>query len=281
MAKHWTSRSGCGRAGPRPPSPESDVMRPTVPFLAALLALAAPALATPALAVVGGTEAPDAALARSSVMVLSSRGGVCTGIVLSRDVVLTAAHCAAPGAEHRVHYRDEAGAPVLLGVAARAVHPGYDAGAIAGRRRSIDLALLRTEAPLPARFAPAGLTEAPVAAGTPLTFGGYGVARPGDHRSTGTFRTATLPLVEPYGPSRILAWLKGPANSGSATSGACEGDSGGPIAGADGRIVAVTTWASGSGKAACGGVTQGVLVGPQRAWIARTTAEWGAPAHWE
>ncbi|AWN46499.1 peptidase S1 [Methylobacterium terrae] len=247
------------------------MIRPTIPFLAALLTLA-----TPARAVVGGSEAPDAALARSSVMVLSSRGGVCTGIVLARDVVLTAAHCAAPGAEHRVHYRDESGAPVMLGLAARAVHPGYDAGAIKGRRRSIDLALLRTETALPARFVPAALTEAPVAAGTPLTLGGYGVARPGDHRSTGTFRTASLPLVEPYGPSRILVWLKGAAGSG-----ACEGDSGGPVAGAGGSVLAVTTWASGSGKAACGGISQGVLVGPQRAWIARTTAEWGAPARWE
>ncbi|TNC14307.1 S1 family peptidase [Methylobacterium terricola] len=252
------------------------MIRPAIPLLAALLALA-----TPARAVVGGSEAPDAALARSSVMVLSSRGGVCTGIVLARDVVLTAAHCAAPGAEHRVHYRDEAGAPVLLGVAARAVHPGYDAGAIAGRRRSIDLALLRTETALPARFVPAALTEAQVGAGTPLTLGGYGVARPGDHRSTGTFRTATLPLVEPYGPSRILVWLKGPGMSGSAASGACEGDSGGPIVGAAGAVLAVTTWASGAGKTPCGGISQGVLVGPQRAWIARTTAEWGAPARWE
>ncbi|KMO34170.1 peptidase S1 [Methylobacterium variabile] len=233
----------------------------------------------PARAVVGGVEAPEAALARSSVMVLSSRGGVCTGIVLARDVVLTAAHCAAGGAEHRVHYRDESGAPVLVGLAARAVHPGYDAGAIAGRRRSIDLALLRTETPLPARFAPASLTEAAAPAGTALTLGGYGVARPGDHRSTGTFRTVTLPVVEPYGPSRILVWLKGPA-----AAGACEGDSGGPIAGAAGAgagVLAVATWASGSGAKACGGFSQGVLVGPQRAWIARVTAGWGAEARWE
>ncbi|TGD98401.1 S1 family peptidase [Methylobacterium nonmethylotrophicum] len=246
--------------------------RPTLPLLAALILLAGPARA-----VVGGSEAPDAALARSSVMVLSSRGGVCTGIVLARDVVLTAAHCAAGGAEHRVHFRDGSGAPVLVGLAARVVHPGYDAGAIAGRRRSIDLALLRTEAPLPDRFVPAALTEAPAAAGTPLTLGGYGVARPGDHRSTGTFRTVTLPVVEPYGPSRILVWLKGPA-----ASGACEGDSGGPIAAGDRpNVLAVATWASGAGGGACGGFSQGVLVGPQRAWITRVTAGWGAEARWE
>lgn len=257
--------------------------RRAIPLLALALALA-----TPAHAVVGGTEAPDAALARSSVMVLSSRGGVCTGIVLARDVVLTAAHCAASGAEHRVHFRDETGEPVLLGIAARAVHPGYDAGAIAGRRRSIDLALLRTDSALPARFVPAALTGAPAAAGTPLTLGGYGVARPGDHRSTGTFRTAALPVVEPYGPSRILVWLKGPT-----ASGACEGDSGGPIIAAGGTVLAVTTWASGTGKESgkgsgkeagtspCGGVSQGVLVGPQRAWIDRMVTGWGAAARWE
>jgi Trypsin len=165
---------------------------------------------------------------------------------------------------------------VLIGVAARAVHPGYDAGAIAGRRRSIDLALLRTDSALPARFVPAVLTEAPAAPGTPLTLGGYGVARPGDHRSTGTFRTATLPLVEPYGPSRILVWLKGPA-----ASGACEGDSGGPIVAAGGVVLAVTTWSSGTGKSSCGGTSQGVLVGPQRAWIARTTGAWNAAPRWE
>ncbi|WP_128560766.1 S1 family peptidase [Methylobacterium crusticola] len=244
--------------------------------LALAAAILAPSLAAaPAGAVIGGTEAPDSDLARGSVMVLSSRGGVCTGIVVGRDAVLTAAHCAAGRAEHRVHFRDEAGEPVLLAVAAAAVHPGYDAGAIAGRRRSVDLALVRTAAPLPARFAAALLSERPLPAGTGLVLGGYGVARPGDHRSTGTFRTAALPVVEPHGPSRILVWLKAPG----AAPAACEGDSGGPIASGAG-IVAVTTWVGG-GAAACGGFTQGVLLAPQRAWIDRTLAGWGVSPRWE
>ncbi|WP_410824701.1 trypsin-like serine protease, partial [Methylobacterium oryzisoli] len=135
-----------------------------------LLLLAAPA----AHAVTGGREDPANPLAGASVMVLSSRGGVCSAVVLARDAVLTAAHCAAGSAEHRVHFRDEAGAPVLVPLAGVNVHPGYDAGAISGRRRSIDLALLRVATPLPARFSVATLGETPPRAGASLTLGGYG-----------------------------------------------------------------------------------------------------------
>jgi len=124
----------------------------------------------PAGAVVGGTEAAP----EGAVMVLSSKGGVCSAVVVAPDAVLTAGHCAAAGLEHRVHFRDGAGQPVLVAVTARAVHPGYDAGAIAGRRRSIDLALLRTATPLPARFAPATLSGASPRAGESLTLAGYG-----------------------------------------------------------------------------------------------------------
>ena len=84
------------------------------------------------------------------VMVLSSKGGVCSAVVVARDVVLTAAHCATGADQHRVHWMGEDGKPVLIAPAAKAVHPGYDAKAIAARRRSIDLALLR----LPRRCRP-------------------------------------------------------------------------------------------------------------------------------
>lgn len=223
----------------------------------------------PAGAVIGGREAPDSA--GFSVMVLSSDGGVCTGIVVAQDAVLTAGHCAAGRGEHRVHFRDEAGAPVLVELAARSVHPAYDAGAIAGRRRSIDLALLRTATPLPARFAPATLSAAMPRTGESLTLSGYGVSRAGEARSTGTFRSVALPVVEPYGPSRVLVWLK----SAAGRAGPCQGDSGGPIGA--GAVVAVTAWVGG----ACGGVSQGVLLGPQRAWLDRTLGDWGRPARWE
>jgi len=232
------------------------------PLLAVLSILAA----GPAGAVSGGAEVPEDG---TTVMVLSSKGGVCTGIVVAQAAVLTAAHCAAAGAEHRVHYR-EGGQPVLAEVAGRAVHPGYDAGAVAGRRRSIDLALLRLERPLPGRFRPATLAIDAPNAGASALLAGYGETAGGGPRSTGTLRALPLTVVEPYGPSRILLWLRAAAGAS-----ACRGDSGGPVS-VDGSVAAVSAWSGGT----CGSLVQGVRVGPQRGWIDGTLSGWGLSAVW-
>ena len=236
--------------------------------------LAVAVLATPAAAVVGGAP-DDGPLSRGSVMVLSSNGGVCSAVVVASDAVLTAAHCATGATEHRVHYKEPGGEAPLIPPAAKAVHPGYDPKAVAARRRSIDLALLRLAAPLPARFEPATLSAATLREGASLTLGGYGAAKEGEPRSTGTFRTATLSVVEPHGVSSILVWAKGGAGTG-----ACLGDSGGPIAAAS-SVFAVATWSRGAGAKACGALSQGVLLGPQRPWIDHTLAGWGRAARWE
>jgi hypothetical protein len=242
-------------------------------FFAALAATLA--LGGPARAIVGGAE--DAGgLARASVMVLSSKGGVCSAVVVARDAVLTAAHCATGADEHRVHWMGEDGQPVLIAPAAKAIHPDYDAKAVAARRRSIDLALVRLPAPLPPRFETAALAAGRPARDEALVVRGYGVAREGDGRSSGTFREARIRAVEPYGPSRILLWAQGER------AGACQGDSGGPITGAGGTAVAaISTWAIGPGGRSCGTLTQGILVGPQRAWIDRVLQGWGSAARWE
>lgn len=238
-----------------------------MPVTRAVLALALTCPAWPAAAIVGGTDAPT----DSSVMVLTSTGGVCSAVVVAPDAVLTAGHCAAGPHALRVHYRDSERGPVLVEVAARAVHPGYDAGAVAKRRRSIDLALVRTAEPLPARFVPALLGTAEPRAGAVMTLAGFGAVKAGDPRSTGTFRSVSVPVIEPYGPSRILVWLQGGKGLG-----ACQGDSGGPVTGPSGAVLAVSAWVGGS----CGGLTQGVRLGPQREWIDRTLTGWGATARW-
>jgi hypothetical protein len=235
-------------------------------------------VSAPAHAIVGGGS-DHGPLSRATVMVLAAGGGMCTAVVIARDAVLTAAHCVTRAPEHRVHFRDETGQPVFVEPKTKAVHPGYDAKAIEARRRSIDLALLHLPEPLPARFETATLSSAFVTRGALLTIGGHGLAREGDARSTGTYRVARVPVVEPFGPSRILVWASGTEHGGA---GACEGDSGGPITldGA-GAVFAITTWATGAKGRSCGQYSQGVLLGPQRAWIDATLAKWGRSARWQ
>ena len=239
--------------------------------LAALAGLALTAGGA-AQAVVGGAE-DSGPLARSTVMVLSSKGGVCSGVVVAQDVVLTAAHCVTGAPDHRVHFRSESGEPVLITPVDKVPHPRFAPKAVEARRVSIDLALVRIPGRLPERFEAATLSSASAPNGASATLGGYGVEREGDARSTGTFRSASLRVVEPHGPSRVLVWMQGER------SGACLGDSGGPVA--DGSAVfAVASWAKGSGGRACGATSQGVLLGPQREWLDRTLEGWGRSARW-
>lgn len=245
------------------------------------LAVLAAALAAPwsASAVVGGREGGP--IAGSTLMVLNARGGVCTGIVLSRHAILTAAHCADARVDLRIHWQD-GGQPVLVEPNAIALHPEFNAKSVANRRRSIDLALIRLAAPLPARFSPATLVDGALPrAGSAVALAGYGVAREGEAKTTGTYRSAALTAVEPYGPGRILIWAADPATGGKRPgAGACQGDSGGPIVAGSDSVVAVSSWSTGPSGKQCGLLSQGVLVAPQRGWIDRTLSGWGESADW-
>ena len=233
------------------------------------------AAAIPPAAAVVGSSADGAALSPYVVMVLNRAGaaaGFCSGIVLAQDVVMTAAHCVPAGADLRVHFRDEEGAPVLLPVAAVARHPGYRADAVRSRERSIDLALIRLQAPLPARFRPATLLAIPPsgAIGSRYRLAGFGVTREGDGASSGHLRIGTLEVREPL--SQVLLWARDPGGRGA---GACTGDSGGPVfEAATDNVAALTLWSAGNGSARCGALTQALWLSPQRAWIADVLGRW-------
>ena len=107
--------------------------------------------------------------------------------------------------------------------------------------------------------------------GQPVWIVGYGLAREGDGATGGVLRSARLQVRAPL--STILLWAEDPDKAGA---GACSGDSGGPILSGDGaKVLAITTWSAGtSARNHCGVVTQGPLVGPQRAWIDGVMAKW-------
>ncbi|ACK49406.1 peptidase S1 and S6 chymotrypsin/Hap [Methylocella silvestris BL2] len=240
------------------------------PFFRLLLQLSATLLlAAPANAVVGAAEdAPD--LAPFAVMVLTraaNSAGFCTGAVVAQNVILTAAHCASAPKDMRVYVKTAGGA-ALLEIAETRLHPLYRADAIRRRVVSIDLALLRLSRDLPAAFSPLGFAEASAALGQRVRLAGFGFGVEGQPKTGGVLRSAELITAAPMSP--VLLWARGRPGS---RSGACVGDSGAPLL-LDGRLVAIATWASGEKGAACGALTQAILIGPQQDWIAAALNAW-------
>ena len=103
-----------------------------------------------------------------------------------------------------------------------------------------------------------------------VTIGGYGLSIENEPKSSGIFHSVTLRVIEPYGPSKILIWLKGRDNN----MGSCTGDSGGPIMNDQGQLIGIISWAEGAGRLQCGALTQGILLGPQKKFIQRFMDQW-------
>jgi S1-C subfamily serine protease len=236
-------------------------------LIAAAALLSAPA---PAPAVVGPARDGDA-YADRIVMVLARHGArqsVCSGVALAPRLVLTAAHCLADRANTLVAVRrDGTTAPVAVAAVAR--HPRYDPEAPRDRRVSIDLGLVETASPLEG-FTFAKIDEAAPALGQGVTVAGFGMTREGGAPSDGHIRAADLVVAAPL--SKVTIWATDPGARGL---GACHGDSGGPLYAADGRVVAVVAWTNGMHGHGCGAITQGPLIAPERAWIARIAGQWG------
>lgn len=230
-----------------------------------LLVLAATAASTilspaPAAALGGAMASGDAGLAAHVVMVLGSRGQVCSGTLISQRVIVTAAHCTVGAPQLAVAYIED-GRPVLQAVQSVARNPGFSSKTAV----SVDIALLKLSEALPARFRPVSIDGGAAAAsiGENLTVAGYGLSVDSDVKSAGTLRSANVALLPKLYP-RFMR-LGGEANL--ARFAICKGDSGGPVL-SGGSIVGVVYAAErAKGAKTCGSAAQAVRLAPQRGWI--------------
>lgn len=206
----------------------------------------------------------------------NSAGELCSGALIGRDLVLTAAHCVIERASYRVSVVNRAFRPQRLKVAAMAVHPTFVAGTTPRTQPGVDLAMLKLETPVNTDFLPLDPTLAGrIDIGDEVTIAGYGVL---SERRKGTARILRQANLVSLGPievaNRVLIVVDRERLAETSGAGACRGDSGGPILAAtqDSYLLyGIVSWSSGamrsSQPSACGGLTAVTPIVEHLGWI--------------
>lgn len=159
--------------------------------------------------IVGGEPAlSDGQIARTTVMIigqLEKSQYICTGSILDKDMIVTAAHCLKAKPEKL---------RLVFGTETRVVD-GYI------RAKYDDIGLIRVHGGIPSVFQPAKLFSGSLRAGDPVIVAGFGITNAKTGSGAGTLREAEVKIESALGETEVLI-------DQSVGRGACHGDSGGP-----------------------------------------------------
>jgi secreted trypsin-like serine protease len=183
--------------------------------------------------IVGGKSVgSEDSLATKVVMVRARindhEANLCTGTLVSRNIVITAAHCLTGAKSARVVFDVSPGCnanfnPNTQSIEVRkaAVHPKYDE-TVKGMN---DLALLRLASPAPSNYEVIGLYDGTSQLSSQsVTYAGYGRTRENDE-----FNQSLRSVVKKYSGNIFYSKERNLVTSQSNGQGICQGDSGGPV----------------------------------------------------
>jgi secreted trypsin-like serine protease len=235
-------------------------------------------LTFPAAAMVGGAAPVNGA--HAAVTIVGSRGNFCTGAYIARDLVLTAAHCVLPGADYKLVAYDAQRQPSLRDTARIERHPQFNLDNYNKARVTADVALIKLPAPANVTPVPLSGERLSVQPGDRFIVSGLGVTAPGDGKSGGTLRQATLAATGK--PGNLQIRLMDPATRNERSGlGACTGDSGAPVFQESGGryvVIGVVSWSTGpKNSGGCGGLTGVTPLQLYYPWIAETARKLGSP----